>query len=260
MSNKRKKIENLLKEIKYFVYLLLIFLFSGLFILLLNFLMGFFEISFVLILLIYAILISALGYISIKFENNYLLILTVVLGLPVWILFFVYPAIIVLMVLVVFVYVASLVPTLIVLLLEAYEISVSDHLRVYLLITIVSIISMSFTKKTLNLAYHLARLKSSKKIQALNIEPTIEYVLNRKNIRGFIYGMYFLFLIYYSVSEIENSMLPQRNSMNMAIMQSFLTVVAYDSFISNIEKVSVLPSTLFNKLFDSIKKSFIEID
>ncbi len=83
----------------------------------------------------------------------------------------------------------------------------------------------------------------------------IDYIFNLKNIRFFIYSFYLVFFIYYSlefVGKLNNVPSGKEN----AILQSFLTFLAFDQLIPILKKARLKPSVILLMVKESIKLSF----
>lgn len=141
------------------------------------------------------------------------------------------------------------------------EASLPGGLSIYFIVTTAFIISISFHNFVLEkIVYRLLRIKSSTKISEYKIESVINYTLNKKNIKFMIYGMYFIYMLYYSLSTIYFGDTFNNDDFNKAIMQSFLTVLAYDSLSQNSTGIKMLPSVLFKKFMTTYKNKLDEME
>ncbi len=94
-------------------------------------------------------------------------------------------------------------------------------------------------------------------VEEFKYSAIIDYIFNLKNIRFFIYSFYLIFFIYYSyefVGELNNVPSGKVN----AILQSFLTFLAFDQLIPILKKASLKPSVILLMVQESIKLSFID--
>jgi hypothetical protein len=141
------------------------------------------------------------------------------------------------------------------------KVPLSDGLSTYFIVTTAFIISISFHNFVLEkMVYRLLRVKSSAKISEYKIESVVNYTLNKKNLKFMIYGMYFIYMLYYSFSTIYFGDTFDNDDLNKAILQSFLTVLAYDSLSQNSTGIKLLPSVLFNKFMTTYKNKLDEME
>lgn len=124
----------------------------------------------------------------------------------------------------------------------------------YILITSSTIIAVTFFKLLHEITYRIApsRLRESKKMQRYRIIEIIDYVITIENIKFSIYALYLLFLILYSLRSLEAENLLSLQVQDMAILQSFLTFMAYDQLVNNSKELALLPSTILKRLSNSI--------
>lgn len=141
------------------------------------------------------------------------------------------------------------------------KVSLPDGFSTYLIITTVFIISISFHNFVLDkIVYRLLRVKSSAKIREYKIESVINYTLNKKNIKFIIYGMYFIYMFYYSILTIYFDDTFSNADFSKSVLQSFLTVLAYDSLSENSSGIKMLPSVLLKKFMTTYKNKIEKMD
>lgn len=106
------------------------------------------------------------------------------------------------------------------------------------------------------LIYLIAVNENAKRwMEEYRYRPIIDYIFNLKNIRFIIYSFYLIFFIYYSYKFVgELNYLPSGNE--NAILQSFLTFLAFEQLIPILKKTSLKPSIILFMVQDSIKLSF----
>lgn len=210
-------------------------------------------------LVLYIASIIFLQYLNTKYSNNVLNKFIAIWAVPLEIVGVLLgigqPILIVFNTTILFWGILFLIPYLIIESIETiFTITFSTSLSVYTIITVAFIFAISLSEIILqNIVYHLMRIKSSKKIREYKIERVIEYLLNRKNIKFLIYSLYFLYLVYYSINVIQYGASFEGNGNNQAILQSFLTVLAFDSLFQNTKKIKLLPSVIYSKLIESYK-------
>ena len=80
------------------------------------------------------------------------------------------------------------------------------------------------------------------------VKELIHYIFTLNNIRFCIYTIYFIFMIIYSVKYLESD---TNNELN-AILQSFLTYLAFDNIIINTKNISLSPVEFLKKMINTI--------
>jgi hypothetical protein len=122
---------------------------------------------------------------------------------------------------------------------------------IYVLLTTVSIISLRYSTKVLNIVRWF--FKKFTRHQDDKIRTTTEYVVNKKNIRFIIYAAYFIYLLFYSFNAINGKEFLGDKGFNQVVLQSFYTILAYDSLSANAQGIRLLPSKLFRHFMDAYR-------
>lgn len=134
--------------------------------------------------------------------------------------------------------------------------------KLFIALTYSSIIAIVFNKYLITYPFKLANLlkfDTSEDSITDRFKKMIEYVITPQNIRFIIYSAYFIYLCIFSFNYLENDNLFATKSNYTAIMQSFLTFVAYDSLRINSSQVIFLPSKLFSMILKYIAVEFNKI-
>lgn len=87
----------------------------------------------------------------------------------------------------------------------------------------------------------------------LSFEPTSWYEIN--NIRFVLYLGYLIFLIYYTIILLDESIIIKSNSIENSILYSFLSFLAFDQILLNIMKTSAA-SKILKTLFQASKSEY----
>ena len=96
--------------------------------------------------------------------------------------------------------------------------------------------------------FSILRLDSSKKMKKYQIKELIHYIFTLNNIRFCIYVIYFIFMIFYSIQFLENNITYKSN----AVLQSFLTYLAFDNIIMLKKQIFFSPIEFLKKIIFSI--------
>lgn len=143
---------------------------------------------------------------------------------------------------------------------EFHEIcSMTKETKIFLFLTYFSIISVVFNKQLIRLINKLFSIwwkYDSSESEMSRIKEMAEYIISPQNLRFLIYSSYFIYLCIFSFNYLENISSFVNKSVYTAIMQSFITFLAFDSLRTNSTEVKFLPSILLDKLLNNF---FIEI-
>ncbi len=157
---------------------------------------------------------------------------------------------------------SSIIPFVVVILNDYFHIiDISNETKVFVVLTASVVIAITFCDTLLNLTYIFSpsRIKTSKKVKVMKLDDLTEHIINVKNIRFFIYSVFFIYLVIYSYKTFEQSSKLSLNLYDEAILQSFLCVLAFDKVLSNIKNVVFLPSTFLAKLIGATTRRIDEV-
>ena len=158
--------------------------------------------------------------------------------------------------------IAFITPQLIYLLLkylQVIEISNSPNI-IYLKITLTVFICVVFNPILRKIVYNIStlRLKSSEKMKVYELEKQTDYILSSENIKFLVYSSYVIIIIlmnYYNLQGISyNSSL----DIDKAVLQSFVTFIAFDRAFILMKQLNFRPSIFLNKIIQSVYKSLKE--
>lgn len=103
-----------------------------------------------------------------------------------------------------------------------------------------------------------ARIGSSQKLKPYGLDKLTDYVLSEKNIRFLIYGLYVVLLLVINFQNFENEALTAGLFNDRAILQSFVTFIAFDRMLVLLKQLDFKPSDLLDKIGKSIRNKLNE--
>lgn len=248
---------NYLKEIK---ALLILSLFVGLFFgfaYLFKFLT---ESKFGLIIFFLYFLISVvLLVISISIKNKIILKIIEIFTFPFWIIYilmiYILPIGTLLMHLLIYFILTIVIPLLFFnTLLKFNLISLSKEVIVYIEITISVFTSVLLNYQIRRFIYLIspARIYSSEKLKPYEFDKLTNYLLSENNIRFIIYSTYVIFLAVVNFFKFQDMSLFGNNNYDSAVLQSFITFIAFDRALTILKQLEFKPSDLLMKIVTSI--------
>lgn len=170
--------------------------------------------------------------------------------LPVMIIVFIFPILTLLAYISIFVIFTSIPIILLDKINSHYLIvSLSFESKLFIFLTYMSITLTLLNSVFLSFIFKiLALLKIDVKETSISarLKKVLEYSVNPTNIRFSIYLSYFIYICIFSFNYLESNIFFAGKSRYTAIMQSFLTFLAYDSFRINSSQVRFLPSTFLH--------------
>lgn len=134
---------------------------------------------------------------------------------------------------------------------EFQELSKENY--IFITLTFSSIVSNVFYKWIIKLVFKLSPigLNDSQKTEKIKLKELIEYLITPQNIRFLIYSLYFIYMCIFSFKFLERKSFFETESVDTAIMQAFLTFLAFDSLRINSKEIKVLPSMVLTKILES---------
>lgn len=208
---------------------------------------------FLLIVFAYLFIVLFINYCYSKRHSGFIKIISLIFSLPLLLVISTGPIVRFIADFIFYIMFSIMIPVFMIALLNKLSILVfSQNTNLFLILTVGSIISITFNNKLLKLVYILRPLaeKISGKIEVYKA-PT-EYFLKTDNIRFIIYAFYFIYLFVYSLRLIEEKTICSSYSIDNSIMQAFVVFLAYDSLICNSKDFKIKASQLLNKLIATI--------
>ncbi|MDB5228286.1 MAG: hypothetical protein JWN78_2479 [Bacteroidota bacterium] len=90
------------------------------------------------------------------------------------------------------------------------------------------------------------------KIQNETYKDIIDYLISEKNIKFVIYLAYLIFLAVYNVNNLEGSSFYNSPELDKAVLQSFITFLAFERVLINFKESEFKPTQLLTRIKDSI--------
>jgi len=145
--------------------------------------------------------------------------------------------------------------------LDIIEINNNSTLT-YIKFTFSVFIAVLFNYQIRKLIYKIspARINSSKKLKPYELDKLTDYMLSENNVRFLIYSLYVILLIVTNYTNFEENSLTVNPSNDKAILQSFVTFIAFDRALSLLKQLEFKPSDFLNKIVKSIINKFKDLE
>lgn len=156
-----------------------------------------------------------------------------------------------------------LIPTLLYRLYEFLGFSpITIQLQVYLILSFTVICSIIFYKQIRYIvhAFSPARFKNSEKLKPYNIEELSNYLLSENNIKFVVFIIYFILIVIVNFYNFQDLSYYKTEKIDKAVIQSFVTYIAFDRIISSLKQVEFKPSEMVKKLRLSIINKYNKLD
>ncbi|GHC66600.1 hypothetical protein [Ulvibacter litoralis] len=125
---------------------------------------------------------------------------------------------------------------------------------IYLIITsgviIATLLHKQVTFLTFKLIPFLAR--KSEKMKRFKLVELCEYIVSKNNIKLVIYSLFFIALIIFNFLGLQQSSYYENPNIDKAILQSFVTFIAFERILANLKLTEFKPSELLKSLKLSI--------
>lgn len=153
-----------------------------------------------------------------------------------------------------------MVPLLLVAGLSFFDIiEMTAETKTFIFLAGTSAIALVIPTQVLQVVYTIwGKVISRKGKESMAIKPT-EYILNVKNIRLSLFVAYLFFLVPYSIHVIQGKNLLDSRSQDLAVLQSFIVLVALNGLIINTSGVSIYPSKLLEYIVKEYKKEWGDV-
>lgn len=220
------------------------------------------EYKFVIYFVYYILLISALTILNKILKNNLLGKIANIVAFPAGLLLVLgtifLPFLKLMMNLIVYFSLAIIIPYFLISLLEHINLLESPTLISYLRWTFTVFTAVLFNFQIRNFVNYISRGNSDSSERILRNREISDYLLSENNIRFTIYSIYFIYLIYNNISTFQL----ETNDMagNKAVLQSFVTFIAFERALSILNILKFKPSDLLAKIHESISKELKEFN
>ena len=98
-----------------------------------------------------------------------------------------------------------------------------------------------------------ARIKSSQKLKPFKLDKLTDYLLSSENVRFIVYGGYAIALILTNIYNFQDLSLNKTTEFDKAILQSFITFIAFERAFSFMKQLEFRPSRLIEKIAYAIR-------
>ena len=128
----------------------------------------------------------------------------------------------------------------------------------YLEITLSVFIAVLFNYQIRRFIYFIspARIHTSQKLKPFELDKLTDYFLSEKNIRFLIYSIYVVVLAMINFEKFQENALFDNSILDDAVLQSFLTFIAFDKVLILLKSLEFKPSDLLLKIKASIFNKF----
>lgn len=129
-------------------------------------------------------------------------------------------------------------------------------LMVYLTLTIGVIMPTLFhyqIKKLVSVILGFTKESSLVSLKSNPINGVFNYLLSEKNIKFLMFLIYLIIIICNNVFNLRQIPFLHSFDLDKAVLQSFVTFVAFDRVIANLKQLEFKPSDLFKKMLDFTK-------
>lgn len=125
---------------------------------------------------------------------------------------------------------------------------------IYIIITsgviIATLLHKQITFLTFKLIPFLAR--KSERMKRFKLVELCEYIVSKNNIKLVIYSLFFIALIVFNYLGLQQSSYYENPNIDKAVLQSFVTFIAFERILTNLKLTEFRPSELLKTLKSSI--------
>lgn len=139
----------------------------------------------------------------------------------------------------------------------------SPSTLLYIQITICVFVSVLFNYQIRKFIYIIspARIHTSKKLKPFELDKLTDYLISEKNIRFLIYSFYVVVLVMINFHKFQpNSSLFDSSALDNAVLQSFITFIAFDKVIALLKELEFKPSDFLLKINGSISNKLRDLN
>lgn len=152
--------------------------------------------------------------------------------------------------------IATLIPILTFNLLSQLYIITSSNLpaALYILITSIVFVSVLFNAIIRDLLYRISpvRIRTSKKLKVYQLDQLTDYFLSIDVVRFWVYGTYVVTLVVINFHNLQGKLLNDSLDIDKAVLQSFVTFIAFDRAFVLLKQLQFRPSELLEKIRQSV--------
>lgn len=137
-----------------------------------------------------------------------------------------------------------------------------DSTLTYIGFTLTVFIAVLLNHQLRQLIYIISptRIKYSKKLKPYQLDKLTDYLLSENNIRFLIYSFYVFMLCIINLKNFEGVAFSKNLSDDKAILQSFVTFIAFDRMLSFLKQLEFKPSDMLRKIVSSIINKFNDLE
>lgn len=130
----------------------------------------------------------------------------------------------------------------------------SQELKTYILITSTVFISVIFNFPLRKIVQKILSLITNQYSFAKkgNFNEITDYVISENNLRFLIYGAYVIFLLVSNIYKLQNETFSENINYDTAILQSFVTFIAFDRAYTILKQLDFKPTKLLSLILSSI--------
>lgn len=131
---------------------------------------------------------------------------------------------------------------------------INNALYLYIILTFSVIFGTIFNKQIKHIVYVFSpfRVYYSKKLKKYKFKELTDYLISENNIKFMIYLSYFAYLLIFNIFNLQNQNFYNNPILDKAVLQSFITFIAFDSVLRNFKSLEFKPSEMLNKIINSI--------
>lgn len=227
-----------------------------------------FERVFYITLISYVILFVLLAVLNLKVKNNLLDKISQIVLFPLGVLFAILTVILPFWALLIhfmfYFIIAFLIPELSYRTLNYFHIL--DFLKeptiLYLRITLTVLISVLLNPMLRDIVYLISptRIKTSEKLKPYKLDKPTDYLLSSENVRFLVYGGYVVALLATNYYYFQGLSLNKSIELDKALLQSFVTFIAFDRAFILMKQLNFRPSEFLTKIYNSIIKETDDLE
>lgn len=217
-------------------------------------------------ILAYVALNIIFGFLDLKLDNKIIKIIATILGFPVAIVVgmiaVLIPALMMQLYLILYLFLAVIIPLAVYRLDEKFQFTnFSIETWIYLMITIGVICAISFNKQIQYITFRFLPFTAIKKEQKdrSKVVELCNYIVSIPNIKLVIYSLYFIALLIFNFFTFQDSSFFDSRNIDKAILQSFITFLAFERMFANLKSSEFRPSKLLSILNSSVKYEIEDI-
>lgn len=138
----------------------------------------------------------------------------------------------------------------------------SSSTLLYIQITTCVFVAVLFNYQIRKIIYKVspARINPSEKLKPFELDKLTDYLISERNVRFLIYSAYVVILAIINFYKFQpNSSLYNNSSLDDAVLQSFITFIAFDKVLALLKELEFKPSDFLVKITSSIKNKLNDL-